>query len=93
MTPQDTTTPPLGNVSNPAAFGVEWTEPSGTRCQLYTLRGTTTLHLGMRYHGEWNTITVTEPSRFGLTEPVKTMKEFMVIVTNWFAAANKGEKR
>jgi len=70
------------NVSNPAAYGVEWR--SGTsRYQLVNLRGTTSLIYGLNYGGEWLTVPVVDPERFGLTEPPKSFSEFRAIAERY----------
>ena len=77
------------NVSNPTAFGVEWTHPdSGNRHTLFTIRGTTSLHYGLKANDRdvWSTMPVVNPERFGLTEPVKSFKAFMTIVRAYVEA-------
>lgn len=72
------------NVSNPAAFGVEWTsEESGTRFQLVNPRDTMSLAFGMRRAGNdrWSTTVVVDPSRFGMTAPPRTFAQFREIAT------------
>lgn len=66
----------LSNVSNPAAFGVEW-ERDGSSCQLVNLRGTDGLLFGLRVEGrtDWVTTPVEEPGRF-LTGVPSTFAEF-----------------
>ena len=78
-------------VSNPAAYGWEWTEPdSGTRFQLAHARGTYTLTLGMRPKGqqEWVDLRlVSAPERFLKGEQPATAKAWRAVVDRWFAAA------
>lgn len=91
MTPRDTSTPPLINVSNLAAFGVEW-EEEGSRFQLANPRGTRTLLLGIKSSGhEWMTAPVEAPQRFlgGLTGPPRTFSEFRSVVQAWFDDAKE----
>jgi hypothetical protein len=64
----------LVNVSNPAAFGVEWTDAEGNVYQLVNPVGTTGLQWGRKPPGgtHWWSGSVTDPDRFGLTTaPVK----------------------
>lgn len=74
------------NVSNPAAFGVEWVAESGSRYQLANARGTTTLMLGSQFglkwglRDKWAVTPVESPERFGLTGPPKSFSEFMSVV-------------
>lgn len=72
----------LTNVSNPAAFGVEWVAgENGNTYQLSNPRGTTALMFGTRHAGktEWLNTTVTDPSRFGMTSAPRTFKAFSAI--------------
>jgi hypothetical protein len=76
------------NVSNLAAFGVEWTdENSGTSFQLYNLKSTPSLYLGIRTasNAQWSTTRVVDPERFGLDRAPRNFKEFHNTVTVWFA--------
>lgn len=76
------------NVSNPAAWAVEWIQPeSGTTFQLYSLRWTSSLYMGMRpAGGTWTNAPVTDPSRFGMTGEVSTWKEFAAIADRFVNA-------
>jgi hypothetical protein len=70
------------NVSNPAAFGVQWS----TNANQYTLvnpRGITALWFGVHRDGRWITTDVIDPSRFGLTTPPTTYRDFMTIVKSY----------
>jgi hypothetical protein len=67
------------NVSNPAAFGVEWTAETN-RFTLVNPRGTTALWFGAYHDGRWWRMDVVDPSRFGLTDPPTSFPEFMAIV-------------
>lgn len=73
----------LTNVSNPAAFGVEWANDGGGRCQLTASRGSTVLMLGFRPAGasQWTTTRVESPARFGFdpSHPPRTWAEFLRI--------------
>lgn len=72
----------LINVSNPAAFGVEWVAgETGNRYQLCTSRGTATLTFGVRHadSDRWMTQTVMAPERFGMTSAPKTFAAFLAI--------------
>jgi hypothetical protein len=82
--------PKLTNVSNPAAFGVEWTagdNGGSTRFQLVNPRGTTTLLFGMRVEGRksWTTTPVVDPSRFGLYAAPRTFRDFDEIARRYVA--------
>lgn len=72
----------LANVSNPAAFGVEWVAgETGNTYQLVNPRGLDSLHFGVKRAGSdrWVTTRVVDPSRFGMTEAPKTFKAFLAI--------------
>ena len=77
----------ISNVSNLAAFAVEWTEDSGTTFQLINIKGTSNLLFGARHQDkrEWTTISVAAPERF-LTTPPHNFGEFRVVVDRWFSA-------
>lgn len=78
----------LTNVSNPAAFGVEWAGESGTRYQLANARGSAVLMFGAkRAHGEWVSTPVTAPERFGMRRPPESMAEFLAIAEAFTADA------
>lgn len=65
----------ITNVSNPAAFGAQWTI-GGSNYQLVNLRGTASLLFGMRASdGDWTTTPVAAPERFMTTAP-RTYAEF-----------------
>ncbi len=53
------------NVSNPAAFGVQWVA-RGDRYALVKPRGTAALLVGVKRDGRWSHPEVIDPSRFGL---------------------------
>lgn len=78
----------LSNVSNITAFGVEWTEESGTTFQLVNIRGTQSLMMGVRPvgTGRWTTVPVSAPERF-VSGPIRTQAHFNGVVEKWFAAA------
>jgi hypothetical protein len=79
----------LHNVSNPAAFGIEWTHgDSGNTFQLVNARGTSGLMFGMRAsgRGEWSTMRVVNPERFGMTRPPRTFAEFRAIAERYIGA-------
>lgn len=80
--------PKVRYVSNPAAFGAEWTEPSGTRAQLVALPNTTTLILGVFATGKWHQVLIVNPERF-TDGPVKTSAQFKGVVEKWFAAIER----
>ena len=73
----------LQNVSNIAAFGVEWRggEDDRNRYQLMNPRGSSTLIFSALYDDqkEWMTTRVVEPSRFGMVKPPKSFHEFLAI--------------
>ena len=73
------------NVSNPAAFGVEWTAGDhDNRYQLVNPRGTTGLMFGASYDkGPWLTTPVIDPERFGLTTPPRSFGEFRKIAEQY----------
>ena len=76
----------LTNVSNPAAFGVEWTNgDNGNRFQLANPRGTMTLVFGVLSEGsaEWRTTPVVNPSRLGMNEPPRTVLVFLDIANRY----------
>lgn len=84
----------LTNVSNPAAFGVEWIGESGTVHQLVNSRGTTGLMYGRKtQHSDgWVQARVVDPERFGLTSPPRSMAEFRAIAERFvFAEDDDGE--
>jgi hypothetical protein len=76
------------NVSNPAAFGVQWSAgENGNDFQLVNPRGTTGLLFGMRNTREgrsnWSTTSVVDPSRFGLNAPPTNYKEFLAVARSY----------
>jgi hypothetical protein len=73
------------NVSNPAAFGVEWTTQD-TRHTLVNPRGTTALWLGMHHDGRWSRLDVLAPSRFGLSTPPRSFATFLTVVRAYVQA-------
>lgn len=78
--------PNYTNVSNPAAFGVQWTAgDSDSTYQLANPRGTTQLLFGTRLKDDnrWHTTTVVDPSRFGMTKALKSLQAFMAIVRRY----------
>ena len=70
----------LKNVSNPAAFGIEWAADSA-RYQLVNIRDTASLIFGMSHEpGEpWTTTSVVRPERFGMTSAPKSYRAFLAI--------------
>ncbi len=73
------------NVSNPAAFGVEWTTEDN-RFTLVNPRGTAALWFGAYHDGRWWHMDVVDPSRFGLTDPPTSFQAFMTIVRAYVEA-------
>lgn len=76
----------LTNVSNPAAFAVEWiAAESGNRYQLANPRDSVTLWFGMWRDDEqrWATATVVDPSRFGMTRPPTSFRAFLAIANSY----------
>lgn len=73
----------LTNVSNPAAFGVEWTAgETGNTYQLTNPRGTTNLLFSARHEGSIKWLpasSVVDPSRFGLTKPPTSFAAFRTV--------------
>lgn len=72
----------LTNVSNPAAFGVEWVAgETGNTYQLVNIRGTMTLTMAVQHAGSttWHRNDVVDPSRFGMESPPRTFKAFRAI--------------
>jgi hypothetical protein len=71
----------LTNVSNPAAFGVEWAGESGATYQLVNPRSTASLWFGARRAGaeNWAQTTVTSPERFGMVTAPSTFRDFLKI--------------
>lgn len=77
----------LINVSNPAAFGIEWREGANTY-ELVNPRGTTILIWGAKNYdvdGGWTTTTVDRPARFGMRTAPQTFAEFRRIVDAFIA--------
>jgi hypothetical protein len=76
----------LVNVSNPAAFGVEWSAgENGNRYQLANPRGTTGLLFGVKHEGsdKWLTTTVADPERFGMTASPTTFAQFRDVASRY----------
>lgn len=74
------------NVSNPAAFGIEWTHPeSGNAFQMVNIRGTDNLIMGFRPAGRtgWITTLVACPERFTDGQPITTYARFLAIVRHY----------
>jgi len=85
----------LTNVSNPAAFGVEFRLPdSGTRVQLVNIRGTASLMLGMERPGGngWANTPVVAPERFGMRDAPRNFREFLKIAEAYTAAATQDDE-
>lgn len=81
----------LKNVSNPAAFGIEWTA-CNTRYQLCNPRGTSCLMMGIQTGGmSWHTTTVVSPERFGLAGPPANWRMFLAIAKAFIIPAEDGE--
>lgn len=73
------------NVSNPAAFAVEWSEDC-CRYQLVNLRGTSGLVFGLRRSGgDWSTVRVENPERF-LTVAPRTFADFREVARTFYEA-------
>ncbi|MCG8926634.1 hypothetical protein [Lentzea sp. CC55] len=71
--------PNFKNVSNPAAFGVEWTAGNhGSRYQLVNPKGTSSLLFGVMVSGSktWSTTPVIAPDRFLRATP-ETFGDFL----------------
>lgn len=79
--------PRLTNVSNLAAYGVEYIIPGSTTVvQLVNLRDTAGLVMGMKDDsGRWFMDRVSNPERF-LDSPPRSYKEFLIVVDRWFDA-------
>jgi hypothetical protein len=76
----------LTNVSNTAAFAVEWIAgESGNRYQLVNPRGSVTLWFGMWRDDEqrWAIDTVVDPSRFGMTQPPTSFPAFLAVANSY----------
>jgi hypothetical protein len=75
----------LVNVSNLAAFAVEWVSESGTRYTLVNARGTSGLSFGAKRDDKssWSNRPVVDPSQFGMTKPPKSYKEFLTIAESY----------
>ena len=67
------------NVSNPVAFGVQWTV-DGNQYALVNPRGTATLLFGVQRDGRWSRMDVIDPCRFALTDPPTSFPAFMAVV-------------
>lgn len=70
------------NVSNPAAFAVQWTAgETGNTYQLLNPGGTAELTFGCKPAGRdrWRHTRVVAPERFGMTKPPKNHKESLSI--------------
>lgn len=82
------TEPELRDLSNPAAYGAEWSSEHHTY-QLVCSRGTSTLMLGIKPAGSdcWTSTPVIAPERFGMTGPPSTTAEFLAIARAFVAAA------
>lgn len=79
----------LTDVSNLAAFAVEWTAgESGNRYQLVNPRDSMTLWFGMWRDDEkrWATATVVDPSRFGMTQPPTSFRAFLTVANSYVNA-------
>ncbi len=78
--------PKFSNVSNPAAFGAEWSDGE-SRYQLCVSRGTSTLVMGFWNEGQrrWFNTAVAAPERFGMNAPPKSWREFAAVVTSFIA--------
>ncbi|ONI83481.1 hypothetical protein ALI22I_33840 [Saccharothrix sp. ALI-22-I] len=77
----------FANVSNPAAFGVEWSAgENGCRFQLVNVRGTTGLMFGMKAPGRdrWSSMAVVDPSRFLEATP-RTYGDFLKVAHAYVA--------
>jgi hypothetical protein len=79
------------NMSNPAAFGAEWTDSEGSRFQLCNPRGTASLMMGFwnADRGRWYNTSVAAPERFGMTSAPKSWREFAGIVTAFIDGARE----
>lgn len=74
-----------------ASFGADWTEPSGTRFQLVSLRGTYSVRLYVQSQtAPWHSVRVDDPERFGPL-PIKDARTWRAYVNAWFAAAEEGD--
>lgn len=79
----------LTNVSNPAAFAVEWTaEESGNRYQLVNPRDSETLCLefGEKTSSAGQPHQSSPPSRFGMDRPPKSFRAFHAIANTYVNA-------
>ena len=79
----------FANVSNPAAFGAEWTDGE-SRYQLCTPRGTASLIMGFwnAEQGRWYNTSVAAPERFGMAGAPRNWREFSAIVTAFIDGAS-----
>ncbi|WNV90289.1 hypothetical protein [Umezawaea sp. Da 62-37] len=71
----------FANVSNPTAFGVEWSAgENGSQYQLVNPRGTEGLVFGMKVEGarQWSVVPVVDPTRFMDTIP-RTFNDFLKV--------------
>ena len=90
--------PPMTNVSNPAAYGVEWRSGEGLDAvehQLVNPRGTTALWFESRSrhtYPKWVHTDVVRPERFGLTSPPKTWKAFEAVVLAFLDGSHEGNE-
>lgn len=76
----------LTDVSNPAAFGVEYANGgNGNRFRLTNPRGTTELDFSVLSEGstEWRTTRVVNPARFGMEKPPRTALAFLDIADRY----------
>ncbi|MEO6085698.1 MAG: hypothetical protein ABIQ18_21530 [Umezawaea sp.] len=77
----------FANVSNPAAFGVEWSAgENGNRYQLVNPRDTDGLIFGMKVEGahQWSVVPVVDPTRFMDTAP-KNFRSFLEVARAYVA--------
>lgn len=86
---KETTAIRLVNVSNPAAYGIEWVNgDNGNRYQLVNERGTSRLTFGVLIKGSdtWLTQRVIAPERFGVAGIITSYRAFEAIVRAYVEA-------
>lgn len=82
------------NVSNPAAFGAEWTQGGSTYQAVNSLGSNNVFLYLKRADGTWYPWggALANPERFGWTGPAATWAQFRDFVTAFVAAGTESEE-